>query len=658
MAINKNLNKPRKNTKNEVKGVPINFQSDETYSPLFLSTIRLFNAVPIKTDKKKRVTKQILEKTINNGFILAPQVLANYNEDQLKDIIELASHEVGLSPQQMNASFHKSWKKVKEAPIFQLVVEQVFHYITTYGYERLGIYNKNSVFFPSEDLKIPKLKDGIKLAVIKGYTKKELKQKLLKLLESGVALNTIEELVDVATFVELQTKDITKIKNKEVRVRMYEKMNILPELPIEFLRFIMYKTTGSTLIIKNKETIDLIKESTTDVTSLFKQYDKHFGYKRLAEIFLRFKPLFLALRVNELTSIINKISHLSKKYHKPLAPSLLNDVTGLLKNNQKINEKQLKTELESANIFRKIRLLSALHYRLNGTSSMLYKIRNGKGYAKESEFDNDFEARNIYDIIYNSILKSLKHLKGKKIHIPENIKYALPATAKQFTGNIPSGSYVTVKHDMIFGVYWEDVKGNRIDLDLSTISLWHGKVGWDARYRSDDRAILFSGDVTAAPKGASELFWVSKAKDDQLLLCVNYFNYRKNIPVPFKIIVAKERPTNFEHNYMVNPNNVQCIAKTEINIKQKVLGLAKIENGECRFYFSETGLGKSITSSSSKFSDTARDYLANYTTNMITLNDVLEKVGAKILIKPQKSAIDLSPELVEKDTIINLLTNQ
>ncbi len=640
---------------NEVKGVPINSMLMEITPHLFISTLKLFNAVPVKNQKRKKPTKEVTELTVNHGFILSPQLFANYSEEELYSIIKMASEEIALSPKQMNSSFHKSWKKVRDAPMFQLLVEQAFHYMTTYGYEELGVYDENSVYIPNERFDIPTLNGDVKLSIIKGYTKKQLKEKLLKLLNSGIALNSLEEIVEVAKFCKLTDDDVLSIKNKEVRIRLYGIMNIIPEDPTEFLRLMVFNVTGSSLIIINKKTIEMIKESETEVGNSFTDYDERFGYKRLAEIFLRFKPLFLAFKNNTGVEIINRISHLSHKYHKPMKSSMLNDITKLLKWGKKINTKQLKSELEHANIFRKIRLASALNYRTTGSSSILYKVRNGKGYAKELHFHNIEGARKTYDIILKSIIGDLKHLKGKKIHIPENIRYALPATVKQFTGNIPSGSYVIIPKDMLFGVYWDNVNGHRIDLDLSVISIENGKIGWDSQYRTNN--VLFSGDVTDASGGASELFYVSKHYEDTLLLYVNYFNYNESVPVPFKIMVGEEHPNSFGRNYMIDPNHIACVAKTEINIKQKILGLAKITNGECRFYFSETGLGNSITSGDDKHNDLTRDYLSNYVTNMITLNDVLDMAGAKIVNEKGKDIIDLSPESIEKDSFIRLLVN-
>ena len=98
--------------------------------------IRLFKAVEIKQKKKKKVNKSLLEKTIKNGFIFSPEVIANYSENELINLIKIVKDEIGLSSEQMNSSFHKSWKKIKEADIEQLVVEQLAHYLTTYGKEQ------------------------------------------------------------------------------------------------------------------------------------------------------------------------------------------------------------------------------------------------------------------------------------------------------------------------------------------------------------------------------------------------------------------------------------------------------------------------------------------------------------------------------------------
>ncbi len=662
----------------EVKEVPIN---SEITSHLFISTLKLFNGVSVRTKKKRNPTQKICEETINHGFIFSPQVVGNYTDKELRGMISAIANEIGLTPEQMNSSFHKSWKKVRDAPYFQLLAEQAFHYMTTYGYERMGVYDKNQVFIPNERFDIPELEGGLKLVIIQGYTRSQLKEKILKMLNSGMALKSIDECVEIAIYCKLSEDEVLKLNNKEVRVRLYHELGLVPEDPTDFLRLVLFETTEKTLLINNMGTTKLIKESKTDNAGIFLQYDEDFGYKRLAEIFQRFKPLFIAFKANEkMIPVINKISHLSKKYHRTMKQSLLNNITAMIKKGTPIYPSKLNAELDRVNIFRKIRLAQSLKYRMTGNTSIMYKIRNGKAFATELEFTNTKDAEKVFDIIIKSIAKDLKHLKGKEFYIPENITYSLPATEKQFTGNIPSGSYITIPKDMIFGVWWENVKASgkrdaehdsyldrydygddthggmrRIDLDLHSMALKAGHIGWNSSYRSDNRSVLFSGDVTDAPNGASELLYINKDYEDTVLLTLNYYNFDPSVPVPFKIMVAEEHPNAFGQNYTINPNNMRCVVKSVIDVKQKVIGLGTVKDGECRFYFSETALGDTIAIRGGKYVNLARDYLANYATNQITFNEILEKVGAKIVTEPTKKSIDLSLEALQKDTFINLL---
>lgn len=628
------------------------------------STIRLFRAVPIKEKKTKNPNEELLSETIKRGFVFSPEVIYNYfsNSANYGDLIKLVEREVGLTPEKLNSSFHKSWGKVRDASIEQLVIEQLIHYFTTYGFERLGIYDKDTVYIPKEKLEISEINEDIKLTVIKGYTKKELKEKLLNLLQSGIALNedTIKDVMNVALFIELNERDTESIKNKEMKIMLYDYLNLIPENPVEFLRYVIYKTINKTLLIKNEGIIEEIKRNITNqfsIIDLFVKYEDKYGYERLAEIFYRFKPLFLAFRANEsLKTVINKIRKLAKKYHKPLKEDYLNGITSKIKRKEKINEKELERELSRNNIFRKIRLAYALKFRTKETSSILYKIRNGKGYATNFDFTQHDEAERILDIVRNSIIKDIgKNVKGKKIYIPEYIKYCLPATEKQFTGNYPNGTHISVPADMIMGIHWENVSGHRIDLDLSLISSESGKIGWDSSYRTEDRSILFSGDMTDAPKpkGATELMYVKKQQTGSFILLVNYYNFVENRGVPFKIIVAKERASNFGMNYMVNPNNVISIAKSKISQRQKILGLLVTTADECRFYFAETNLGMSISSSDETFIKHARDYLSDFYENTIDFNNILERAGAEIVNSKENADIDLSE--LEKDSILSLL---
>jgi hypothetical protein len=621
-----------------------------------LSVIKLFTALPIAKKGNGTISDTVLRKTIEKGFIFSRDVAYNYSERELLDFAD----DIGLSPEEMNSSFHKSWMKIRESDLMLLVCEQIIHYLTTYGYERLGIYDENTIFIPTEELQIPHIDvKQLPLKIIKGYTNVELKKKLFELLQTGIALNenTINDVLDVARYVGFDEEDILSIKNKEVKISLYDNLNLIPQDPIEFLRYAIFKCTGMTLLIKNWSTISAIKEG-ADISHLFLRYKQQYGLSRLAEIFHRFKPLFLAFKsYSNLKSTINKIRKLADEYHKPMPKNYLNDITFMIKHGEPIYPHKFQEELDKVNIFRKIRLAYALNYKNQEVTSILYRVRNGKSYAKEYN-SNDIRVRGAFGLILETVLNSIigdMHVKGKKIYIPNHIVYALPATEKQFTGNFPSGSYIKIPHDMVVGIHWKDVNHHRIDLDLSLVNVDAGKFGWDSTYRNKDRTILFSGDMTAAPKGASELFYIKKQQNANFIMFVNFYNYGVDIEVPFKIMVAKETVTNFEMNYIINPNNMMAIADSTINQKQKILGLLSITQEDSRFYFAESYLGNTITSGTQNYVMHARNYLFDFYKHTITLNEILEMAGAILVDEKEKCDIDLSPETLKKDSIIKLI---
>lgn len=649
------------------------------------SLIRLFKAVEIESRKKKIPTtkrKKLMERTIKLGFVFSPQVIANYTEIELMGLSNLVEKELGLSAEKMNASFHKSWKKVKDASMLQLFVEQIMHYFTTYGFEDLGIYSEESVYIPQEKLALPSLKDGIRLVVIRGMTKSEIKEKLWEFIQSGIAFKeeTLKDTIELSLHVKFEESEVHQIKNRELKVSLYKEFNIVPEDPTEFLRYVIYSLTEKSLLIKNPSTINAIKEGmkTTDANSLFVQYQKKHGLNKLAEIFYRFKPLFLAFKssakVNsdikvsqevksvmspnrQMNAIINKIRRLAEKHHKPMPSSYLNDITAKLKRGEKIDPFELAAELTKVNTFRKIRLAYALSFRMMDVDSIVYKVRNGKSFATDFSFKNQGLAKTALAIVKDAIVADIKlNVEGKKIFIPGNMHYALPATEKQFTGNLPSGSYVTVDKDMVVGIHWENHDG-RVDLDLSMINE-EAKIGWDSGYRSEDKKILFSGDITDAlgPKGASELFFVRRQHVSSYFLFVNFYNFSDGNDVPMKILVAKESPKGIRKNYMVDPNNIQCVASTTINKKQKLLGMLVTTTNGCRFYFSESYLGNDITSSNSPWLTHGLEYLFAVSKSPIFLRDILKKAGAVFVEDREEVDIDLSPEAIDKATIIELLT--
>jgi hypothetical protein len=615
--------------------------------------ISLFKAVEIQ-DKKERDLKNLNINTIKYGFILDPLITLEYSSTEINEIIELIKKEYFTSGKQANSSFHKSWKKIAEASIEQLVIEQVLHYFTTYGFETLGIFNHDSVYIPKENLNIPEFEDDLPLMVIKGYTKKELIEKIRGLLSSGIAFKseTIDDLMVIWSGLNIPVERVEEVKNKEMKLRLYDELNQVPKNNVEFVRYLIYKSTGNTLLIKDKKTIEMIKATTLNC---YKYFNNYHDITKLAEVFYRFKPIFLAFKANDkrIKPIINKIRKLAYKHHKPMKEDFLNNLTSLIKQQGvKLTKKDLGIELDKVNIFRKIRLAYALKYRTVDPESILYQIRNGKGYAKEFSVDESLKKK--YERVYNYLINHIKNeikqnIGNKKIYIPNNVVYALPSTEKQFVGNLPTGSYLSFnEEDILIGGYWKNQKGNRVDLDFSLRSV-NQKFGWDSFYRSQSRDIMFSGDVTDAPEGATEVFYINANNKGNYNFGLHDYT-RISGGVDYKFFIASQKITRLSKNYLVDPNTILFSLNLHIEGSETIGMLST--NTESRFYFFNTVLDKNISGRNDEANKHAIQYVIKFYKNCVSLNEVL----GDFLVNSKKEAdIDLSLESLEKDSIIKLL---
>jgi hypothetical protein len=626
-------------------------------------------------DASKEAVKLVSQTTIPKGFMISPSTIATYTSQEIDSLIKVVEKELIISRSQMNNAFHKSWDKIANASDLQLYIEQIVHYMTTYGPWSSEEHTEDNIFIPYEKLEIPELTENIPLLYIKSITKDELKEKVLGMLSSGVALKkeTIELLSPMLDLFDFTEGSISELKNKEVKIILYNKKNIVPGDPLEFLRYLIFETTGKTLIIKNSETIELIKTNLDQlpalrnrIESLFKNYDTSHGLKLLSQIFYRSKLIFLAFKATDyLSSVINKLRKLAIKTHHPMKEDYLNSITKHVKNNHPIDIPTLKEELSKVNIFRKIRLMYALHYRTLDCESIAYRIRNGKAYSKALEIKDKDGFKETLEVVEKSVIEDLKKsVEDKNIFIPSMIDYALPSSEKQFTGNFPSGTRVHVPEHMVVGIHWENQKGKQIDLDLSLIDISGVKYGWDGSYRNKDRSVLFSGDMTSAPlpNGASELFYVKNLEKGVYMLSVNYYNYDANIPVPFKIFVGFDNEfKNMSKSYMLDPNNVLASTSTVANRKQKILGSLFISEDGCEFVFSEMYMGKSISlNTENEYVRHTQSYLYNFYRNSISMKELLDKAGANMIEDTEgvEEYIDLSPEALQRDTILSLITNK
>lgn len=605
------------------------------------ATLRLFNAVQVE---QHIVNLYCTARTIKNGYIVVNSAPIT---DDLLDTIESV---IGISGKKANSAFHKSWAIVRDTPIEILVIQQILHYFTTYGVEALfGEYNADCVYIPHEKLELPQITTNVSLTVIRGMTAAQILGKIIELGASGIALhqNTLDDIMTIVKYNKYNSVFVQHIKNRELKALLYDYYEIIPQEPVEFLRYLVVNLTDESLLIKNKNLIEKLQGANHRLLDrILKDAPPN-----LASIFYRYKPLWLAMKkASHNKTFFNRLRKQAKKMHKPLSEDYLNNVTMHLKRGD-VKYEKLLAALEKVNTFRKIRLANALRFRLSNSKSILYRIRNGKGWVTDFEWHDKNSTEVVLEWVIDSIANDLhKKVNDQPFYIPEYIHYALPATEKQFVGNFPNGTHIDVPDDMIFGIYWENTD-RRIDLDLAVISQ-NGKIGWDVSYRSVNRDVLFSGDMTDAENGASELFYIARQANAARLATVNYYNYIKDSPVPTRILVASEKPEVFGKHYLVDVNNMLAQTTIEIERQQNIVGLIN----DSRFYFTNVAVGNSVTSSNDERATQTREYLINSLTSTIMLRDVLERANAIVVSEPIEDCIDLSPERVIKNTFVELLS--
>lgn len=626
------------------------------------STLRLFNSILIEHPTADMPSANHIAHMVKMGYVVHHDILIT---DEILSEIDSA---FGLSATQANASFHKNWSVVRDSSEKELIVQQILHYFTTYGIESIfGTYDGNFVYIPSENLALPD-GAGIPFVFINAITEEELKVRVTNLIASGIALSkeSIEDLKVVIQEQKYGVDVLGGVKNNELKSWIYDFCGIVPSDPLEFLRYAIQKLTGETLLIKNHKMISALKSVDPDrVDAMFEQAPRN-----MASIFYRYKPLFLALKsAAGNKTYFNRLRKEAEYYHKSLDVDYLNSITDQIKNGV-LNVADLEVAIEKYPVWRLIRLAYALHVRMLDIDTLVYRIRNGKIWYKQNSVK--FDVEQIYSafeiVMYEIANRVSKKVDGVKVYIPDYIRYALPQSEKQFCGNMPYGTRITIGNNPIVGVHWynkDDTFDGRIDLDFSAISLAGEKYGWDARWRSEDSTILFSGDMTDAPlkkDGASELYYFDTKNPDMYLLQLNHYNCYENVSDhPYKLFLANEieRPSGFTKDYVVNPNDVIYRVSNIMDSKEVVVGIIKIDDERAYFYFLGTAMGGNATSRPGKKSDAVTKFYSTVYTSPLTLDDILMLAGAHIVneVPEDEEYIDLSPETISKDTLIELLSD-
>ena len=567
----------------------------------------------------------------------------------------------------VNSTFYQNWEDVTSKTRFELFIDQLLHYVTTYGTDFAcegNGYVPNAT--PVGPVYISLFKD---YKVIMPCTEEDVYNRCMDMLTSGIAMKqaTIETIVDYVveyvTVNDLLTTgefDIDDIANREALTLLCDELGIAPNKKFDLFRYIMYKTTGSTLIIKNKPTINAIIRSNTQFDFNTLSDKQLIG---LASIFYRFKPLFLAFKktcntgayystpvTSRNAHVINKIRRMAPKYHTPLAESVMATMLG------KAHDSTVITETAAQmNTFQIIRLMNTIIERLNRTNEKaMYIVRNGKMFVTDAKsYDGMITYyATVFNILKNELVSRLSE-KATYVKYPKNMVLACPTSEKNFVGDLPFGTYMDLQDsDSFIGIYWKEEWGTH-DFDLSVLNIDGIKVGWDSRYYSDNQDVVYSGDMTSARPEATEIMLFKKGATDGSVM-VNRYNGRDGSK--FRFFGGVEPNMKLKRNYMVDPNFIKFSADVVSDTVEQTIGL--LNDG--RFYVMALGSGNSIVSFHKGSKQNERYYASVLKAqSYLKLNYILSAAGfidVDSVEELPKDAQILDLTQMSRDTLINLFS--
>lgn len=599
------------------------------------ASLRLFNAVVVS--ERNSATDYKLNSKL--GVVIAPSAMHRY--DDICSYISMRN----LSGDALNSTFYPNWEKVKSVSLEERLHDQLMHYFSTYGLEALGLDCPDYVYLPNSGVK--NIPDNLQVLVIKGVSKKDLQDACFKMLSSGVALKQ-ETIVDILyvlqTDCDYEFTGSEVIKNREAQVLIYDQTNVFPKDSESVLRYLVYKATGETLVIKNKHLIDKIKISNYILPS-------RLNLCELAKTFNRYKPLWLAFKSanRENAPVVNKISKLSKTGHIPMKPNVLANITSL-----QPSVVDVRRACENATPFQIARALNAVRLYTTNNESRMYSIRNGKVYVKPAE-GKPFNADN-YQAPLITALKG--KISDKKFYIPDELDYTLPVSEKMFSGNVPTGSSILApigSEHLLVGIYWNDCSGSRTDLDLSAVNK-HQKIGWNSSWRTSGSELMYSGDVTSGRGGAAEYMYMNNALKNSYILIVNRFHGEIN--TPFKVIVGygslKSNSTS-NRNYAIDPNKVIFQADCIMRKRQMMIGIIEPVNlVDDKSYVKFTLLdraaqNRTVTNSGESIETLALNYMLSANETSLRLRDFVKTVN-----DPDLADVDLSMQTLTKDSVLSI----
>lgn len=614
------------------------------------------------------------------GYLIEPAACT----EKVFEAMKFASHNY-------KSTFYKDFEEVLSRTRFELFVDQMLHYMSTYGTNYRG-----EAFTLNPSPEAMAYKDLIPVSAVSSHEMFEL---CLQLVNSGSALKA-ETLTPVTEYIaaylldkdnnEIYSEfDVSTIKNREARCVLYDKLDIIPENPLEFIMTAVYSATGSAMIIKSEDSLFNIFKGACDSYRCLEMFSSQLSDKQkqsLASIYYRFVDVFIMFKKSfrliasespkaiEAIKLINYLRHLAPRYKRPFKPDILSQI---IENAGEIDLVKKAVE-EEKSAFRLVRILGYLQMMAERPEAAQYIIRNGKTYIRSLENRSDstalaLDAQKLIPVLKDEIIARLrKNVEGKRVIFSPDFDLTAPTSEKTFVGNFPFLTSFPLTTSAFIGVYWRNEWGT-YDYDLSYIDINSGnKIGWDASFRDPEAEIIFSGDMTTADPEAAEILFFRKSVADGFVY-VNRYNgtpgsrfrlfFGKGNPLIHDVkennsqsvdgdfIPPKEEewiPGAFFH---INKMDVRLEADDVSDDAQQLVGYIMNK----RFYFLTLGIGNKIVSAAGNHGYPLAKAMEARCRSAVDLRNLIIEAGAIEVNDPDASFdIDLRERKINRAVIINL----
>lgn len=570
----------------------------------YRETYKLFGK--ILDDKKKELVsfESMNEVAICRGLFVPEPLCYAWFKDYLEEECKI----------DYNSTFYKSWATVRETSETQHIMNQLKHYESTYGTDFQG-----EAWYPSdmgeEKIDFP----YSELTLVESITESELVEKVKEIAYSSQAVSedTLEFLASFKDNFELD-----KIGIRQLKIMLIDE-NYQFKNGQECLSWMLYHFFDIGLLIKSTETLErLARQKITDGLYTCLKSNEIV----LSQVFLRNKAIFLSIKKNmwidsNVKKEINRLRKLAVKNHKPMAKSVWLSLP-------EMEETERKALFEKASIMKLTQLWNSL-----SSPTGLYRIRNGKAWVKDG-----VERQDNTDIL-NEILVTIvsKIKKDVKVFLPEGINLAMPTSEKNFIGDLPQGSSVDLDTDSVFGIYWKNEWGAH-DLDLHGKYLSGREIGWNSTHNLEK--VAFSGDVTDAPKGASELFWlIDHDEFDPFIASVNKYRGVDDMDTwKFEFVFSKrdfKKPEAFQKSYMLDPRKILVKSEFVLPRTSSEVTLGYVNSGKFIFHTCQIGKTNLVPTST-------RERMLEHLVSekFLDVATILQFAGVEVITDIEKSQID------------------